>query len=152
MFKKNILLLFLMAFFLSLTAESILITLSNGESQIIPLSEISSLTFTGDVSLKDISKIASIAVINRLNNYPNPFNPTTNISFNLETEGVTKLDIFNIRGQKVKTIFNGFLENGTHSFEWNGTNENNLKVASGVFFYRVTQNNNQKINKMIMIK
>ncbi|MCD4820037.1 MAG: T9SS type A sorting domain-containing protein [Candidatus Cloacimonetes bacterium] len=86
------------------------------------------------------------------NNYPNPFNPTTTISFYLQSDSVVKLDIFNIKGQKVKTIAYEKFTSGKHSLVWDGKDKNNRPVASGVYFYKMKSNNYDSVKKMLMIK
>jgi len=76
----------------------------------------------------------------RLSNYPNPFNPTTTISFNLTTEITenTELAIYNLKGQKVKQYS---ISNDQSSIIWNGTDDNNQPVSSGIYFYQLKINN-----------
>ena len=62
------------------------------------------------------------------------------------------VEIFNVKGQKVKTLLNEQLDIGIHSLVWRGLDKQNQKVASGIYFYRVKVNNEEKINKMIMMK
>ncbi len=85
-------------------------------------------------------------------NYPNPFNPTTNISFALPNDEHVKLEVYNIKGQKVKILVNENLKAGEHNVVWNGKNTNNRKVASGVYFYRLTTSKKHLTHKMIMMK
>ncbi len=74
-------------------------------------------------------------------NYPNPFNPITTISFSLaEASPNVTLSIFNMRGQKVKTLLNCEMEVGEHVVTWQGTDHNNKPVSSGVYFYRLSTN------------
>ncbi len=89
-----------------------------------------------------------------LNNYPNPFNPETTISFNLTAEDAknAKLEIYNLKGQKIKTLYpfpSGSL--GTKSVVWNGTNENNQPVSSGIYFYKLNIQNSS-VKKMLLLK
>ena len=85
-------------------------------------------------------------------NYPNPFNPTTTISFSLPKESKIELSVFNIKGQKVKTLANTEFDRGNHSFVWNGKNDEEQHVSSGMYFYKISVNGNQKTNKMLMLK
>ncbi len=85
-------------------------------------------------------------------NYPNPFNPTTTIYFSTQESGPVNLSIYNIKGQKVKTLVNSNLKADSHSVIWNGTDENNHKVSSGVYFYKLTTGKTRKIKKMILMK
>jgi hypothetical protein len=110
--------------------------------------------------------IVDIAKVNKLcQNYPNPFNPDnsgfnsggTIISFSLDTENPSnaKIEIYNVKGQKVKIIEGGEwrLENGKYTVTWDGRDENNKPVSSGIYFYRL-QNDNKVIDckKMLIIR
>ena len=91
--------------------------------------------------------------INVLNqNYPNPFNPETSIVFSLKDAGNVSLDIYNLKGQKVKTLLNEHREAGTHNIVWNGKDDNGKSVASGVFFYRMKNGKFSSTKKMILLK
>lgn len=85
-------------------------------------------------------------------NYPNPFNPTTEISFYADQPGQAELSVFNLSGQKVKTIFQGEVSAGSNSFTWHGDNDQGSKVASGIYLYRLDMNGQQSIRKMALIK
>jgi hypothetical protein len=87
-----------------------------------------------------------------LTNYPNPFNPTTTISFIAPQAGTTKLSLFNIKGQGVITLHDGFLSKGHHRILWNGLDERDTAVSSGVYFVRVEMNGTSQTHKMILIK
>jgi len=85
-------------------------------------------------------------------NYPNPFNPTTEIKFALPTNSHVKLDIFNVMGQKVKSLVNGDMEAGYRSIIWNGTDETGANVASGTYFYVLKAGDKTFTKKMTMLK
>jgi hypothetical protein len=86
-------------------------------------------------------------------NYPNPFNPETTISFTLKDPALSlKLNIYNIKGQLVKTLYDGALQKGQHSFVWNGTDEMNCQVSSGVYFYRLSNGKESRQRKMVLMK
>jgi len=86
-------------------------------------------------------------------NYPNPFNPETRIAFSIANkEQFAKLEIFNIKGQKVKTLVNEELEVGKYSVVWKGNDTSGRKVASGVYFYKFDTNNYHNIKKMLLLK
>jgi len=94
-------------------------------------------------------------IIVELNNYPNPFNPTTTISFSLTTEVTenTELVIYNLKGQKVKQLISDQLSEGKHSVAWNGTDENNKPVASGIYFYKLKiSSKTEAIKKCLLLK
>jgi len=89
----------------------------------------------------------------KIQNYPNPFNPTTNIVF-FTTEGTenTEISIYNIKGQKVRTLVDEMLPSGKHTIIWNGNDMHNNQVASGVYF-SVMKTGKQVIrNRMILLK
>ncbi|HES59080.1 MAG TPA: T9SS type A sorting domain-containing protein, partial [Caldithrix sp.] len=85
-------------------------------------------------------------------NYPNPFNPETTISFNIPIAGKVKLVVYNILGQKIKTLINTDINAGKHLFKWNGVNENGVKVPSGVYFYKIDAGKFTDIKKMVLVK
>ncbi len=90
-----------------------------------------------------------------LSNYPNPFNPTTTISFSVaQTLSFVTIDIYNVKGQKVKvfTFPNRGLGTSEYSVVWNGTDENNKPVASGIYFYKMKTDNYTSTKKMILLK
>ena len=87
-----------------------------------------------------------------LKNYPNPFNPDTNISFNIATESEVDLTIYNIKGQKVTTLVSGILAPNNYIFNWSGKDRNNNSVASGVYFYQLKTKKETFTKKMILLK
>jgi len=85
-------------------------------------------------------------------NYPNPFNSTTIFRFSLpETEAVT-LTIYNIRGQRVRTLVDKSLESGEHEVTWNGTNQVGQAVASGVYVARLRRQGEVKTRKVVVLR
>ena len=95
---------------------------------------------------------AEILLTSLSGNYPNPFNPETTIAFSLAKPGNVKLDVYNIKGQKVKTLVNKTMEMGKHSIVWNGTNENGRNVASGLYLYKLKTEKEEFNSKMILMK
>lgn len=85
-------------------------------------------------------------------NYPNPFNPKTTICFNLSSPEKVNLSVYNVKGQLVKTLVNEYFTAGSHEINWNGVDNNNKSVASGVYFYRLSTPNNKEMKKMLLIK
>jgi hypothetical protein len=85
-------------------------------------------------------------------NYPNPFNPETRIDFEIPKTDKVKLVIYNTLGKKVKTLLDGELQAGKYSTTWNGKDDINNKVSSGIYFYQLTFGNNvQSITKKLII-
>ena len=87
-------------------------------------------------------------------NYPNPFNPSTTISFSLNTENTenTEIVIYNLKGQKVKTLVKDMLPAGNHQVIWNGKDDNGKQVSSGIYFYKLKTDNFEKTRKMILLR
>ena len=101
----------------------------------------------------DNENVEIILQLNTLNqNYPNPFNPETSISFTLKDGGYVSLDIYNIKGQKVKNLLNEHREAGNYNVIWNGTDDNNRSVASGVYLYKMKSGRFSSTKKMILLK
>ncbi len=85
-------------------------------------------------------------------NYPNPFNPTTTIEFSIDANKFVNLEIFNILGQHVISLIDGSMPAGAHSVEWDATNQRGGRVASGVYLYRLTVEDNTQSKKMLLLK
>ena len=104
---------------------------------------------------KEFQKISSTLQ----QNYPNPFfiesesrSNLTNISFSISENSLVDIQIFNIKGQLVKSYDLGKMEIGTHYISWNGKDENNQIVASGVYLYKLSTKNSVLQKKMMLIK
>ncbi|HOD55373.1 MAG TPA: T9SS type A sorting domain-containing protein, partial [Candidatus Cloacimonadota bacterium] len=87
-----------------------------------------------------------------LSNYPNPFNPQTSISFNLDYPSHVKLDIYNTKGQKVNTLLNNKLNKGQHKIVWDGKDFAGKRCASGVYFCQFSSGEKKFRRKMLMMK
>jgi parallel beta-helix repeat protein len=85
-------------------------------------------------------------------NYPNPFNPSTTIRFGLPEEGRIRLTVYNMLGQRVAELFNGFARAGFHTVTWQGLNEAGHRATSGVYIYRLETPNGLATRKMLLIK
>ena len=87
-----------------------------------------------------------------INNYPNPFNPETTINYQLPAVSKVQLSIYNIKGQKVKTLISDQLPAGEHSIIWDGSDSNGKRVSSGIYFYKLKTANFEKTRKMILLR
>ena len=85
-------------------------------------------------------------------NYPNPFNPITKIQFDIPERTHVNLTVFNVLGQKVTTLVDEELAPQSYEAEWNGLSDGGNKVASGIYFYRLTAGDNVQTKKMMMLK
>ena len=98
----------------------------------------------------------TIAPINGINlhaNYPNPFNPVTNIAFDIDRSNFISLKIYNLKGQLVKTLIdNEYLERGSYRQTWKGTDNSDRSVSSGVYFYKLESDNTNQVRKMLLLK
>lgn len=110
------------------------------------------LVYNENTPLSDENHIPNI-VKNSLNgNYPNPFNPTTNISFSISNDSPVRLDIYNVKGQLINTLVNQELRKGNHTIQWDGKDKNNKPVSSGVYFSRIKTNDFTESKKMLLLK
>ncbi len=86
-----------------------------------------------------------------ISSYPNPFNPLTNISFNLLNAADIELSVYNMRGQKVFTLLQEFKVKGTHSVSWNGVDASGKAVGSGIYFLKLSSRNKSLATKKIVL-
>jgi hypothetical protein len=120
------------------------------------------LTFNGDPfiipqppTINSIGGKKQILQINDygLNNYPNPFNSSTHITFNIPTAGQIQLLLYNILGQKVCTLEDGYLTAGGHQINWDGKSDDGLPLPSGVYFCRLQRRNEiLQLKKIILMQ
>jgi len=85
-------------------------------------------------------------------NYPNPFNPSTTILFDVARSGHVSLDIYNTKGQKVICLVDENKPAGSHIVHWNGVDSSGHSVASGIYFYRMTADGYSSVKKMVLMK
>ena len=85
--------------------------------------------------------------------YPNPFTSQTEISFNILQKAVVSLNIYTIKGEKVKTLINNsILNRDTHKYTWNGKNESEDSVENGIYFYKLQIDNYTSVKKLLLMK
>ena len=87
-----------------------------------------------------------------LNNYPNPFNPKTNIAFSIKEAGYTTLEVYNMKGQLMKTLVNEVKESGNFTVIWDGKDNSDKNVSSGIYFYKMKAEKYTSTKKMILMK
>jgi len=85
-------------------------------------------------------------------NYPNPFNPETNINYQLPEANRVQLLIYNTLGQRIRTLIDEKKEAGYYTIKWDGRNERGLQVGSGIYFVKMLAGDVVKIEKMTLIK
>ncbi|RLC52323.1 MAG: hypothetical protein DRZ79_01350, partial [Candidatus Cloacimonadota bacterium] len=106
---------------------------------------------TGDPTFADQYYVPESETIT-ISNFPNPFKPMTKISLNMPNSEKVALRIYNLKGQLVKTLVDDNIKSGKSTYVWNGTDEQNNKVASGLYFYKLETANRTVTKKMIMLK
>lgn len=84
-------------------------------------------------------------------NYPNPFNPSTTIYFQLAEDGPVQLEIYNVRGQKIRTLVNRNESSGYHSIIWDGSDNDGKQVSSGLYLYKLHTSKTLKTKKMMLL-
>jgi len=105
-------------------------------------------SITGTITASSVSvEEDAPAVFAVAQNAPNPFNPTTTISFSIAEAGNVSIDVFNVAGQKVDTIVNDFMDAGSHMASWDASG-----FSAGVYFYTVKTGNYSKTMKMTLLK
>ncbi len=136
-------------------ADSLVIKWPSGIHQTITnprlnrLHRIIELNETSDLPITKNQKI-----IKNISNFPNPFNPITQIKFEMLYSSEVILHIYNTKGQKVTSLGNKNLRSGEHSITWNGKDRNNREVASGFYFYQFEVNGKliSELHKMLFLK
>jgi fibronectin type 3 domain-containing protein len=104
--------------------------------------------FTTDSQPEDIPLVTALQA-----NFPNPFNPQTTINFSTSTDThKTTINIYNVKGQKVYTLVDEILPAGAHHLSWNGINDQQQQVTSGLYFYSMQNGSFSAIRKMILLK
>jgi len=87
-----------------------------------------------------------------LPNYPNPFNPGTIIKFELPHNSFVRLEIYNILGQKIRTLISKQITAGVHSIKWNGMDDFGRNVSSGIYLYKIRTEDFSQTNKMFLLR
>lgn len=90
--------------------------------------------------------------INISQNYPNPFNPSTKIEISFPHSGNFVFDIYDINGKLIKNLNNSFVTPGNYLFEWDGKDNNKMRVSSGIYFYRIKYFDKNYTGKMVLEK
>ncbi|MFH1195434.1 MAG: T9SS type A sorting domain-containing protein [bacterium] len=106
----------------------------------------------GPVSDVDEETFATVNSYELSQNYPNPFNPSTVITFSLPEKSIVRLEVYNILGEKVITLFDGEQTTGKHSIAWNAKNQYGIDVASGVYLVKMNAGSFSQTKKMMLIR
>jgi hypothetical protein len=84
--------------------------------------------------------------------YPNPFNPETNIEYQLNSSSQVSIKIFNIQGKQIRSLADTYRQAGTYNLKWDGLNDSSTQVPSGVYFVRITAGNETLNHRIVMMK
>lgn len=113
----------------------------------------------GEIMIRGIAMVGSAVtdenvtpLVLEAHNYPNPFNPETTISFGVPKSGITSLKIYNLKGQLVRSLLNQDMAAGYQKVVWNGNDDNNCPVSSGMYFYKVNNAGKSITRKMLLAK
>ncbi len=87
-----------------------------------------------------------------LQNYPNPFNPQTAIVYDIAKAGQVSLSIYNVLGQKIRTLVDGLQNASRHTVQWDGKDDNGAQVTSGIYFYRIHAQGFTQVKQMLLLK
>ncbi len=120
---------------------------SSGESLV---SNTLVINLADTLAVHDLEPSEAVTKLN--GNYPNPFNPTTTISYSLSKAQKVKIKIFNIKGQLIKTLVNSMQNKGTNTVVWNGQTEKNKPASSGIYFIRMEAENQRFMRKALLLK
>jgi len=85
-------------------------------------------------------------------NFPNPFNPATTVRYSTAREGRVSLTVYNVNGQRVRTLVDAVQPAGTYAAVWDGKNDGGRTVATGVYFYRLTAGSFTEVRKMVLLR
>ncbi|MCH8960393.1 MAG: T9SS type A sorting domain-containing protein [Bacteroidetes bacterium] len=85
-------------------------------------------------------------------NYPNPFNPETTIAFDLHQAAPVRLTVYNILGQQVANLVDGFRTAGTHQVRWDGRDSRGFRTATGVYLYKLDVGGSTAVRKMVLLQ
>jgi flagellar hook assembly protein FlgD len=126
--------------------------LSAGSDEFV-LEGMGSIILSGSVTDMTLSKVAEIPETFGLSqNFPNPFNPVTNISFQVPQASDVTVSVYNMMGQKVADLVEGHIDAGFHQVVWDSRNLQGESVSSGVYLYTISSGNFHTMKKMILMK
>jgi len=118
----------------------------------VDMSSRGEITVIEATAIDDQKKSAIVDKFVLANNYPNPFNPVTNINYHVPSTSDVSLVVYNSVGQKVRTLVDGSKHVGDHSVKWNGTNDAGQMLPSGLYFYKLSSGSTSLVKKMLFVK
>lgn len=131
----------------------------NGSAEIV---RVEVADFNGNVAVKSFTFETSLATgiedetapnkFELLDNYPNPFNPQTNISFKLPEAAHVQINVYDVLGRFVETLLNERVEAGTHTVPWKAASKSGRELSTGVYFYQIKAGDFNQVKKMMFLK
>ncbi len=107
---------------------------------------------TFNSTIKQDNESNSQQTFTLIGNYPNPFNPVTNLIYELHTDAKVNIMIYDILGNQIKTLINNVQNRGHKSIQWNASNNHGQKVETGIYFYKIQTDDYQQVKKIIFLK
>ncbi|MEA1972206.1 MAG: T9SS type A sorting domain-containing protein, partial [Candidatus Cloacimonadota bacterium] len=116
--------------------------------------ETNSIDFIVRITTDELDNFEDVITPEKLSvmNFPNPFNPTTKIKFTIPEKAEVSINIFNIKGQQVRKLVNSQFTAGQYSVVWDGKDNFEKQVSSGVYFYKINSGEEHIVRKMLMMK
>jgi hypothetical protein len=102
--------------------------------------------------LKINNELIDVTSFKLLDNYPNPFNPTTNIEFLLNERTFVTITIYDLVGNTIKTLVNDVIEPGLNTITWDSRDKNDASVSSGIYFYSLQAGQQNQTKKMMLLR
>ncbi|MGA9365498.1 MAG: FlgD immunoglobulin-like domain containing protein [Bacteroidota bacterium] len=134
--------------------DSMFVEKMDGTIRGYPISLISYISFSGTpTSVREQQLVQNVLTSFALyQNYPNPFNPSTTIQYSVPSAGEVEVNIFDIQGRLVNTLFKSYQQAGTHSLVWDSRGSGGTVVASGTYFCQVLFNGSSLLKKLVLVK
>lgn len=134
--------------------DSMLVALSNGVTKSYSIPSILQVSFSGvPTSVKERELIQHVlSSFSLRQNFPNPFNPTTTIQYEIPHSGIVQVDIYDIRGRLIRSLLRSKQEAGKYALVWDGRSSGGLTLPSGAYFCRVLFDGNLLTTKLSLIK
>lgn len=120
------------------------VDIHDNESDASEAVNLTTMSVIGDVGIPDVFALHQ--------NFPNPFNPVTNIRFDVPENSMVTIAVYDLLGHKVRTLVNYEMSAGFHSIEWNGTNDHGNPLASGMYIYRISAGEFHAVKKLVFMK
>ncbi len=138
--------------FLGFVPLELITTVADGSFRFTPIFHAGAIVVDIQTGVDDDEQSTLPTEFRLEQNYPNPFNPTTKIPFALPKGSDVTLEVFNILGQRVRTLCDGYRSPGEHVIEFDGLNDNGTSIASGLYFYRLNAGDVTTTRKMTLLK